>query len=125
MHSATSHDLPEGLKPLTIRIPTLASMLDVGLTTAWGLCSDGTIETVKIRNCTAAIYASAERYIEDLRRQKADHQPQLARKGLEQATTASLAARAKRRRSRDGAVAAMRDGASSTARKARGEAATK
>jgi hypothetical protein len=96
--TAALHDLPTtGLKPLGLRIPTLANLLDVGLTKAWELCGPtGPIETVKIDGCTIAIYESVERYIENLRRQKAD-QPQPLRKGLEQATTASLMARAKRK----------------------------
>jgi len=109
---------PAGLKPIGLRIPTLADRLDIGLTKAWELCGPaGPIETVKIDGCTIAIYESVERYIENLRRQKAD-QPQSARKGLQQATTASLAARSKRRRGRGGGEAAVRDGASSAAQEA-------
>jgi hypothetical protein len=88
---------PAGLKPIGLRIPTLAKRLDIGLTKAWELCGPvGPIETVKIDGCTIAIYESVERYIESLRHQKTE-QPQPLRKGLEQATTASLAARAKRK----------------------------
>jgi hypothetical protein len=81
------------LKPFGLRIPDLAKWLGVGLTKAWELCRpDGPIETVRVDRCTIAVYESAERYTENLRRQKAD-QPRPSRKGLEQATTASLASR--------------------------------
>jgi hypothetical protein len=84
------------LKPFGLRIPVLARGLGIGLTKTWELCGPtGPIETVKIDGCTIAVYESVERYIESLRRQKADQPP--ARKGLEEATAAALAARAKRK----------------------------
>jgi hypothetical protein len=134
--TAAPHDLPTtGLKPFGLRIPTLANLLDVGLTKAWELCGPtGPIETVKIDGCTIAIYESVEHYIENLRRQKAD-QRQPLRKGLEQATTASLAARAKRKgrprkrpageAANEGAVTAVRDGAQKARAGHQEEAATK
>jgi hypothetical protein len=96
--TAAPYDLPTtGLKPFGLRIPTLANLLDVGLTKTWELCGPtGPIETVKIDGCTIAIYESVERYIENLRRQKADQPP---RKGLAEATAASLAS-PKRKRGR-------------------------